>query len=387
MKKRVSLIIIVVIFIAFSNTTSWAVQPKQIEPSESAPDFNLPGIDGKNYKLSDYSKSDILVVIFTCNHCPTAQAYEKRIIKLTDDYKDKSVAVVAISPNDPQAVRLDELGYTDVGDSLEDMRIRAKQKGFNFPYLFDGETQSVSRLYGPVSTPHVFIFDKHRKLRYIGRIDDSENPVNIKSNDTRNAIEALLAGKKVSVSKTRTFGCSIKWADKRDSAKKALERWANEDVSLEMIDAAGIKKIVANKTDKLLLVNVWATWCSPCVAEFDELVTINRMYRKRDFQLVTISADSPDRKNKVLDFLEEKQASFTNYLFDCENKYTLMEAVDEKSPGGIPYTIVIKPGGEIIYRQLGLIEPLELKKIIVEQLGRYYFKAANSGLTRSEKQI
>jgi peroxiredoxin len=379
MKKRISLIIIVAIFIAFSNTTSRAVQPTQLEIGESAPDFNLPGIDGKNHKLADFSKSDILVVIFTCNHCPTAQAYEKRIIKLTDDYKDKSVAVVSISPNDPKAVRLDELGYTDLGDSLEDMKIRAKQKGFNFPYLFDGDTQSVSRLYGPVSTPHVFIFDKQRKLRYIGRIDDGENPVNIKSHDTRNAIEALLAGKKVAVSKTRTFGCSIKWADKRDSIKKTLERWANEDVGLEMIDAAGIKKTVANKTDKLLLVNVWATWCSPCVAEFDELLTINRMYRKRDFQLVTISADSSDRKNKVLDFLEDKQASFTNYLFDSENKYTLMEAVDEKSLGGIPYTILIKPGGEIIYRQLGLIEPLELKKIIVEQLGRYFFKAANSG--------
>jgi len=379
MKKCISLIITVGIFIAFSNTTSRAAQPKQLETGESAPDFNLPCIDGKNHKLADYSNSDILVVIFTCNHCPTAQAYEERIIKLTDDYKDKSVAVVAISPNDPKAVRLDELGYTDLGDSLEDMRIRAKQKGFNFPYLFDGDTQSVSRLYGPVSTPHVFIFDKQRKLRYVGRIDDSENPVNIKSHDTRNAIEELLAGKKVSVTKTRTFGCSIKWADKRDSAKRALERWASEDVTLEMIDAAGIKKIVANKTDKLLLVNVWATWYSPCVAEFDELVTINRMYRKRDFQLVTISADSPDRKNKVLDFLKDKQASFTNYLFDSENKYTLMEAVDEKSPGGIPYTILIKPGGEIIYRQLGLIEPLELKNIIVEQLGRYYFKAENSG--------
>ncbi len=374
MKKFILIITTAMILPAIICPLGRAAQlPKTLEIGASAPDFNLPAIDGKYYKLSDFAKSDILVVIFTCNHCPTAQAYESRIIKLTADYKDKGAAIVAISPNDPNAVRLDELGYTDVGDTLEDMKIRAEHKKFNFPYLYDGRTEKVSRLYGPVSTPHVFIFDKQRKLRYVGRIDDSENPKNITTHDTRNAIEALLAGKDVPVSKTKTFGCSIKWSDKRDSVRKALEDWSKEDVKLEMIDAAGIEKIVANNSDKLLLINVWATWCGPCVTEFDELVTINRIYRRRDFELITISADSPDNKNKVLEFLKEKEASGRNYLFDSENKYALMEAVDKESPGGIPYTILVEPGGEIIYRRIGLIEPLELKRTIVESLGRYFF--------------
>lgn len=379
MKKHIPIITTAVILLALSCPIARAAEtPKTLEIGEPAPDFNLPDIDGKYYRLADFKDADILVVIFTCNHCPTAQAYEDRIKKLTADYKDKGVAVVAISPNDPNAVRLDELGYSDLGDSLEDMKIRVKQKRFNFPYLYDGRTQKVSLSYGPVSTPHVFIFDKQRKLRYIGRVDDSENPKNIKSNDTRNAIEALLAGKEVPVPKTRTFGCSIKWSNKRDSVKKALEAWSKEDVTLELIDTAGIKEIVANDSDKLLLINVWATWCGPCVTEFDELITINRMYRRRDFELITISADSLDHKDKVLKFLKEKVASGRNYLFNSENKYALMEAVDKESPGGIPYTILIKPGGEIIYRRIGLIKPLELKCTIVEYLGRYYFKPENS---------
>ncbi len=375
MKKHILIITTAVILLVLTCPVGRAAQlPKTLEIGASAPDFNLPGIDGKYYKLADFANADILVVIFTCNHCPTAQAYESRIKKLAAGYKDKGVAIVAISPNDPNAVRLDELGYSDLGDTLEDMKIRAEHKKFNFPYLYDGMTEKVSRMYGPVSTPHVFIFNRARKLRYVGRIDDSENPKNIKTHDTRDAIEALLAGKDVPVSKTRTFGCSIKWSDKRDSVGKALEDWSKEDVSLQMIDAAGVKKIVANNSDKLLLINIWATWCGPCVTEFDELVTINRIYRRRDFELITISADSLDHKDKVLKFLKEKEASGKNYLFDSEDKYALMEAVDKESPGGIPYTILVKPGGEIIYRRIGLIEPLELKRTIVEYLGRYFFK-------------
>src|SRR5262249_44165107 len=133
-----------------------------------APDFNLPNVDGKDYALKDFAAARILMVVFTCNHCPTAQAYEDRLIRIATEYKDKGVAVIAISPNDPRAVRLDELGYTDLGDSFEDMKVRAKERKFPFPYLYDGETQKTSIEYGVLATPHVFIFDQDRKLRYVG---------------------------------------------------------------------------------------------------------------------------------------------------------------------------------------------------------------------------
>jgi len=355
-----------------SRGKSAAEEPKTLGIGEPAPDFNLPGVDGRNYKLADFAQADILVVIFTCNHCPTAQAYEDRIKKLAADYKNKGVALVAISPNDPQAVRLDELGYTDLSDSLEEMKIRARDKGFNFPYLYDGDKQQVSLAYGPVATPHVFIFDKERKLRYVGRVDDSEKPDKVKSHDARNAIDALLAGKKVPVEKTRAFGCSIKWSNKRDSVKEAQERWAKESILLEMTDADGIGKIIKNDSQKLRLVSIWATWCGACVVEFPELVTIHRMYRGRDFELITISADSPQRKDTVLSFLKKQQASCRNYLFNSEDKYQLVEAVGKESFAGIPYTLLIKPGGEIIYGHLGIIDPLELRKAIVQYLGRTY---------------
>jgi thiol-disulfide isomerase/thioredoxin len=279
---------------------------------------------------------------------------------------------VAISPNDPQSVRLDELGYTDLGDDLEDMKIRAEYKGFNFPYLYDGETEETSKKYGPVATPHVFIFDKERKLQYAGNVDDSEEGITpATKHNMRDALDALLKGKTPSVQTTKTFGCSIKWSDKRESVKEYYQQIYNEKVSLESIDTTGIKQLIKNDSEKLRLINVWATWCGPCVVEFPELVKINFMYRNRDFELITISADSPAKYDQVLKFLKENHASTINLLFNQSNKYNLIEAVNPAWQGSIPYTILVKPGGEIIYTAQEQIDPLEIKREIVKVLGRY----------------
>jgi peroxiredoxin len=348
---------------------------KTLEIGSKAPDFKLPGVDGKTYSLASFKTANILVIVFTCNHCPTAQAYEERIIQLTKDYKSKGVAVVAISPNDPKSVRLDELGYSDMGDSFAEMKARARQKKYNFPYLYDGDTEKTSKAYGPVATPHVFIFDKDRKLRYQGRIDDVEKPTGTPKNlDTRNAIEALLANKEVPVATTKVFGSSVKWASKSDWMAKAKEEWAKEPVEIKMIDEAGIKELVQNKSDKLRLINVWATWCGPCVTEFPSFIDMNRMYRGRDFELITVSADNPENKDKALKFLKKSQASVNNYLFSLDDKYKLIEAVDPKWQGALPYTMLVEPGGKIVYAKQGIIDPKEIKKLIVENrmIGRYY---------------
>jgi peroxiredoxin len=351
---------------------AWAVEdPQTLAIGSPAPDFSLPATDGKTYSLKDFASSKILLIVFTCNHCPTAQAYESRIKQLVTDYKSKGVAVVAISPNDPLSVRLDELGYTDLSDSFEEMKIRAKDIQINYPYLFDGATSQTSMKYGPQATPHVFIFDQKRMLRYTGRIDDGEKPGTAKTHDTRNALDALIAGKPVPVEKTKTFGCSVKWPSKRDYADKAESEWAKEKVSIDELDIDQLKAVLKNDGINYKLVNVWATWCGPCVTEFPEFVNMNRMYRNREFELVTISMDELNRKPNALNFLTKKQASMKNYIFKGD-KYAFIEALDKKWEGSLPYTLFIAPGGKIIYGKPGLIDPLELKKVIAENIGRIY---------------
>ncbi len=352
-----------------------SAEPAPLAIGSKAPDFKLPGTDGGIYSLASFSKAKLLVIVFTCNHCPTAQAYEDRMIQLATDYKNKSVSIIAISPNDPAAVRLDELGYSDMGDSFEEMKLRAREKHYNFPYLYDGKTQQISKAYGPVATPHVFIFDAERKLRFQGRIDDVEAPTGTPTaTDTRNAIEALLAGKPVPVPTTKVFGCSVKWAEKKDHQAEAAAEWAKEPVNLEPADEKFIRDLLANKTEKLLLINVWATWCGPCVTEFPDLININRMYRGRDFEFINVSADGPAKKNKVHGFLKEKHASGRNYIFSLDDKYKLIEAIDPKWQGALPYTVLLEPGGKVIYSRQGRVNVAALKKQIVENplIGRFY---------------
>jgi peroxiredoxin len=343
-------------------------QPTTLPLGSLAPDFSLPGADGRTYALKDFAEAKVLVIVFTCTHCPTAQYYEERLKQLAADYKNKGVAVVAIMPNDPKSVRLDELGWTDLSDSFEEMKIRARDRQFNYPYLYDGDTEAVARAYGPVATPHVFVFDSARKLRYAGAIDDSERIQHVTKHYVRNVLDALLAGQAPPVTKTKVVGCSVKWAGKADSVKAYMERLAAEPVSLAPADADALKMLRKNESGKFRLVSFWATWCSPCVAEFHEFITMNRMYRHRDFELVTICMNRPEEQDDVLKFLKQKQASCRNLIFASADREKLIDAFDPEWQGPVPFTLLIAPDGKVIYQDTGSIDPLALKRAIVKAL-------------------
>jgi len=333
-----------------------------------APDFSLPGIDGKTHTLAEYASSKVLVIVFTCNHCPTAQLYETRLKRLVSDYAGKSVGFVAIEPNDPDAVRLDELGYTDVSDSFEEMKTRAEYRHFNFPYLYDGATQAVANAYGPKATPHVFVFDAQRKLRFEGRIDNSQRESLVKTHDTRAAIDALLADQPVKVAHTGVFGCSTKWKSKSSSRLELLRQIEAEPVRVEDVTAADLKKLRANPTGKVLLVNFWATWCGPCLIEFPGLQTTWRMFRKRDFDFVTISTNLPDEKPGVLKALQKEHASTRNLQFASDDTYAMQAAFDAKWESGVPFTMLLSPEGKVLYQKTGEVDVLELRRIILANL-------------------
>ncbi len=350
-----------------------AQDPETLSIGQPAPDFELKGVDGKTYTLASFGEAKVVVIVFSANHCPTAQAYEERMKQLSSDYPVKQVQLVAISSNHPGAVCLEELGYTDMGDTYEEMKIRAADKAFNFPYLYDGDDQKTALAYGAKATPHVFILDGKRVLRYSGRIDDMEDPYSSPtSHDTRNAIDALLSGKPVPVETTKAFGCSMKWKSKMEWRKKLDEDWSNKPVELKEIDEEGVRALVANPGEKLRLINLWATWCGPCIIEFPEFVDMQRMYGQRNFEVVTISTDKRSQVEKVKAFLETKEAALVNYIYDPEDIYGLIDLVDSEWQGNLPFTLLVAPGGKVVYRHDGIIDPLELRKAIVGQIGRYF---------------
>jgi peroxiredoxin len=346
-------------------------QPPTLAIGAAMPSFSLPGVDGKTYTEKSFAKADILAIVFTCAHCPTAQAYQERIKKLVTDYAPKNVTLVAINPNHADAVRLDELAYSDLSDSFDEMVERAKQEKFNFVWLDDGPQQVVSHAYGPIATPHVFIFDKARKLRFEGRIDDSERESGATKHETRDALDALLAGKDPTVTTTNVFGCSVKWADKVPDYANYKKKWAAEPVALEKADAATLQAIRENKdSGKIRFINVWGTWCPACVAEFDELVEHNLRFRIRGFEMVTIAEEDPADEPKVLDFLKQRHASMKNYIFASADRDAMVKAFDPTWRGMAPYTLIVDEKGNVIYREMGSINFLAMRRAIVPALNR-----------------
>jgi thiol-disulfide isomerase/thioredoxin len=365
--------ILVSLVLLLTGTAIAAEPPPTLTIGSPLPAFSLPGIDGKTYTDKSFKDAKILVLIFTCPHCPTAQAYQERIKTLVNQYTPKGVKIVAINPNHADAVRLDEMAYTDVGDSFEDMKERARDQDFNFIWLDDGPKQELSHKMGPVATPHVFIFDEKRVLRFEGRIDDAERESSATKFDTRNALDALVAGREPPVTTTRVFGCSVKWADKVAEYAKYKERWAREPVTLEKADAAKIREIRENKgTGKLRMINVWATWCGPCITEFDELVEHHLRFRIREFEMVTIAAEYPDMEKDVKEFLTKKHASMKNYILASENKDELYDALEPATvwKGELPYTIIVNEKGEVVYRERGELSFLKMRRAIVPELNR-----------------
>ncbi len=364
---------------------------KELKIGDAAPDFSLKGIDGKTHQLADYKDAKLLMIAFISNHCPDSHAAEPRLKKLITDMEGKGLRVVAINPNSPEGLRDDELGYSKYSDSFDDMVKYAADQQFNFPYLDDGKTQMTAKAYGCLATPHVFLFDADRKLRYKGQFDDSRfgDPATVNSQDARNAVEALLTGKEVATPVTKPHGCSTKWLEKKSEVVEKKAKLDATPVDVELIDAAAVAALRKNGSSNLRLFNVWATTCGPCVKEFPDLVYTARKFGMRDFELITLSTDDPKDLAKVKSYLEKqgaapagkaaasipKQGRKTNsYLYSGADVNALMKELDPEWPGGMPHSVLVAQDGSILWRHNGAFDGEELRAKILEVLGTTYEK-------------
>ena len=349
---------------------------------DPAPTFTLPGVDGLTHTLAEYKQADVLAVLFTCNHCPTSQMYEDRVIALVKRYAGKSFQLVAISPNDPGALRPDEVAGAPLGDSFAEMKIRAAEKKFPFPYLYDGRKQKVSMSYGATVTPQIFVFDKDRKLRYTGAID--ENPYGTRGTSyALNAVDALLAGEKIPVAVTRPFGCSVKWGYKRQAVDEAAAAWNAKPVTLADLDAAGAKTLVANEGNFLRVICVWSLDDPSCKSGLADLIHLRRIFEFRPVELMTVNCDPAARRADVLALLKTHHAAAPgdsrwrppqvkqppcNY-FSTMDKAKLLAAVGKAKTPRAPRTVILMPGGEVILTQEGKLDVGALRKRIAEVFG------------------
>jgi len=359
--------------------------PVTIEKGSVAPNFTLPGVDGKDHSLADHTGSKATAIIFTTNHCPDAFAAFPRIVGLVDQFKDQGVKFIAINSNAPEGLHLAELGFSIYDDSFADMKRLSVDEKLNLPYLYDGETQEVAKAYGAVATPHIFIFDADLKLRYDGRIDNGRRSraLTTDKNEARDALTSLLAGEEIKVTKTRPVGCSTKWKEKAAMVARRDQKWKENPVTVETIDAATISNLVANKDlSGFRLFNGWSTSCGPCVAEFPDLAEVYRQFSMQKLEFISISLDPAGSKDKVVDFLKDHECGLypqmksliekdgrttNNFLFEGDTE-DLAKALDAEWNGAMPHTLLVGENGKVLFRHTGVVDPVKLKKIIVGEV-------------------
>ena len=358
--------------------------PKVLPLGSDLPSFSLPGTDGKNHTEKDYADAKILCIIFTCNHCPDSVAAAARTQEIHMDYKDKGVAIVAVNANNPSSLRPDELGYSPYGDSAEEMKPFSESHGWTFPYLYDGETQGFATACGAQSTPHIFVFDADRKLRYTGRMDDAGRAKGlVEKSYIRDAFESLLAGKEVTEKETRSFGCSTKWLFKGNSVAEEQKAWEEKPVTLDVLDETLAKALRENKSGNVRVINFWSTTCGPCVAEFPMLVDTYRRFQNRNVDFITISMDPIGDKAKVQKFLQSRHAALSdrtkpsmekegrtsnNYIWGGSNADKLAEAIAPEWTGALPLTVIISPAGDILWSHSEEVDVVELRSEILKGL-------------------
>ncbi|MFD2157337.1 redoxin family protein [Rubritalea tangerina] len=371
-------------------TLTAAAAPQKVTTLDigaSAPDFSLKATDGKTYTLNSFKDAKYLVTVFTCNHCPDAIAARDKINQFAKDYKNKDVEVVAISSASMDGVQIWENAYSKFDDDFESMKKVSKAHNLSHPYLYDGDApQSTSLAYGAVATPHVFIFGPERKLLYQGQFDDGKrNPGPAKTKTVINTMEEILAGKPVSRPKTRVFGCSTKWYWKKGLVTKYNNEWNAKPVSVAPIDTELARSLAKNETGKMRLINLWSTTCGPCVAEFPMLVDTYQRHTLRPFELITISIDDKADADKVSTFVKEQHLPLSrwteksvqqegrttnNFHFQGEDLEAFAKAIDPEWQGPIPHTVLIAPGGKVVWRHTGALDEQALRNAILDEMAK-----------------
>ncbi len=358
--------------------------PKVLAIGADLPGFSLPATDGKTYAPADFNDAKLLCVIFTSNHCPDAVAAGARTEAVYQDYKGKGVALVAVNANNPGSLTPDELGYSPFSDSFEEMTPFAKDFGWTFPYLYDGGKQEFVTACGGQSTPHVFLFDAARKLRYTGRMDDAGRKSGaVDKSHLRDALDALLAGTEVKEPVTRSFGCSTKWLFKQSNVAADQAAWEKRPVTVADLDEELSKKLRANGSKNLRLINFWSTTCGPCVKEFPDLVDTGRRFQNRPVEFISISLDAVDQRAAVSKFLETRHAALpdptakslqeegratNNYHWTGGNPDAMAKAIDPEWSGALPHTVLIAPGGKILWSHTGGLDIVEVRRQILKGL-------------------
>ncbi|HEX4946717.1 MAG TPA: redoxin domain-containing protein [Blastocatellia bacterium] len=335
----------------FFLTLSAVAQPTKVPVGQPAPDFTLKDTSGKAHSLKAY-RGQTVVIGFVGTKCPIANAYITRMNGIAADYKAKNVVFLGINSN--------------VNEPLKLVKEHAAKAKYGFAILKD-DGNVVADSYGASVTPEMYIIDAEGVLRYHGRVDNASDERRVERHDLRVALDELLAGHSISKADLKAFGCVIKRAGVSET--KVLHKPATKPAPTEspiaLLKPADFNKLKTDSQGKVLLINFWATWCAPCVAEFPEFVMIDKNYRAKGVRTISISTDEKsDMESAVLPFLKKQKAEFESFISDSDDPQELIDVVDKNWSGALPATFVFDKSGKLVFTKYGIIDREELLKVL-----------------------
>ena len=332
----------------------------ELDQGESCPDFSLFGTDGTLYDRNDFSHQEVLIVLFLSNHCLESQGIEDKLIQFKESMP-AGVAMVGISGNSPLATPFSSLGYSDLDDSYDSMKERVFQKGFNFPYLYDGDDQAITLSFGPQILPMAYVFDGDRRLYAKTYFINSDIEMLPK------LVNALLSGTPFQQGVgMEASGCPLHWSWDQQEVKADSEEWKERQVILKEAHIGDLDKILKGDPHKLKVINFWATWCGPCKKEFPDFLKISRQFEQRPVDFLTVSVDGSEKRKEAFEFLNQVHAPIQNYILTQVSEDSVRAAIGGEWDGSIPLTLIIDPSGRISKRWSGPFDKLELKRSIVD---------------------
>ena len=348
MIQRIALAVSFLLVLALSTFA----QPTKLTVGQPVPDFALKDTSGKTHSLKAY-RGQTVVIGFVGTKCPIANAYITRMNGIAADYKAKNVVFLGINAN--------------LNEPLKLVKEHATKAKYVFSILKD-DSNTVADAYGAMVTPEMYVIDGKGILRYHGRVDNASDERRVERHDLRVALDEMLAGNPISKPDLKAFGCVIKRANEKAVAMQAKPAPAPAPVAaspIALLKPADFKKLKDDSQGKVLLINFWATWCAPCVAEFPEFVAIDKNYRAKGVRMVSISTDEKsDIESAVLPFLKKQQAEFESFLSDADDPQMLIDVVDKNWSGALPATFAFDKQGKLIFTKYGIIDREELLKIL-----------------------
>ena len=330
------------------------------------PKFLLPGINDKYYINNDFNKSGNLGIVFLSNHCRISQKFQDYLVDLKRIIDSTNNDFFVVSPNKETAIGPDEQAYSDLGDSLLEMKTRAKHKNYNFSYLYDGQRQELTNALNVKVTPSAFVFNKNRKLIYFGRIGVQDEIKNINELDFYKAL--MRDNLETTLIKTPVYGSKVKVADDIKIAEAKLRRYSQETVKLSILEKRNIDFIKRIEIGKLKLIYIWSNNDRENRDNLIALSNIHKIYRKRGLAVITVCVESSDNANLTINELEKAQMSALNFLVEGKDFSPLTSLIPNSVRSITPLCFLVD-GQDVIHYQVGKTDNLTLRRKIVDFMG------------------